>query len=182
MYIVEETKLKGCFKIIPRRFSDHRGTSVKPFHMDEFIKLGLQYNFEEDLIVTSYKNVLRGMHFQNPPYAQGKLVYCIKGNIMDVVIDIRNGSSTYGKHEVFSLTGSNNNIIYIPEGFAHGYLSLDDDSIVMYKMLSVYKPEFESGIRWDSLGINWGFENPIISERDMNFVPFEKFDSKFIYR
>lgn len=182
MYQVNKTNLKGCLELVPKVFTDIRGTSVKPFHIDTFKELGLVCDFAEDLMVVSRKNVLRGLHFQNPPYAQAKLIYCMRGSILDVVLDIRKGSPTYGKYETFHLSGSNNHMLYIPEGLAHGYLTLEDQSIVMYKMSSVYKPEFESGIRWDSIGISWGADNPIISERDKKFITFDKLNSQFIYK
>jgi dTDP-4-dehydrorhamnose 3,5-epimerase len=177
-----DAKLQGCIKLIPKTIEDNRGISVKPFHLDSYKELKITESFDEDLIVTSKKDVLRGLHFQNPPYGQAKLVYCIKGEILDVVLDIRVGSSTYGKYELFDLSGHNNHMIYIPEGFAHGYLTLEDQSIVMYKMSSVYKPELEGGIRRDSIGIPWGIDNPIMSERDKKFLPFDELKSVFIFK
>jgi len=182
MYEIKETQIKGLVEIIPKIFNDVRGTSIKPFHSEEFARLGFCNVFNEDLLVVSGKGVLRGLHYQNPPYAQAKLVYCISGSILDVVLDIRAGSPTYGRYETFCLSGKMHNMLYIPEGFAHGYLALEDNSIVMYKMSNVYAPEFEGGIRWDSIGVDWGVENPIISERDKGFLPFSQFKSEFIYK
>lgn len=181
MYQVNKTTLDGCLRLEPKIFRDHRGTSIKPFHIDAFKELGINDIFSEDLIVSSKKNVLRGLHFQNPPFSQSKLVYCVKGNILDVVLDIRRGSPTYGKHEVFTINSSNNAMLYISDGFAHGYLATNDDTIVMYKMSSVYKKDLEGGIRWNSIDIPWGIRNPIMSERDENFVAFSDFKSDFTY-
>ncbi len=181
MFLTEDTGLKGCIRIIPKIFRDNRGISVKTFHADTFRDLCIPAEFAEDLIVTSGKNVLRGLHFQNPPYGQSKLVYCIRGRILDVVADIRKGSPTYGEYKLFELSDSNNWMLFIPEGFAHGYLTLEDQSIVMYKMSAAYNPACEDGIRWDSMGIPWGIDKPIVSERDRNFLPFDKFESRFEY-
>lgn len=181
MYQINETTLDGCLRLEPKIFRDHRGTSIKTFHKDVLKECGVKNNFVEDLMVISYKNVLRGLHFQNPPFAQAKLVYCIKGGILDVVLDIRRDSPTYGKYQVFNMNALNFSMLYISEGFAHGYLSLEDDTIVMYKMSSVYKKELEGGIRWNSIDIPWGINKPIISERDENFVAFSDFKSNFSY-
>lgn len=181
MYQVNKSALDGCLRLEPKIFRDHRGTSIKTFHKDALKECGVKNNFVEDLIAISNKNVLRGLHFQNPPFAQAKLVYCIKGSILDVVLDIRRDSPTYGKYQMFSIDAVNFTMLYISEGFAHGYLSLEDDTIVMYKMSSVYKKELEGGIRWNSIDIPWGINKPIISERDENFVAFSDFKSNFCY-
>lgn len=124
------------------------------------------------------------MHFQSPPFGQAKLVYCIKGRIKDVVLDIRQGSPTYGQYEVIELTGEKKNMLYIPEGFAHGYIALEDESIMFYKMSNEYNKEAEDGIRWDSFGMDWGYDNDsiILSDRDKQFQTFDTFISPFIYR
>ncbi len=181
MYQVNKTTLDGCLRLEPNIFRDDRGISIKTFHIEDFNDYGINKNFVEDLIVVSNKNVLRGLHFQNPPFDQAKLVYCVKGRILDVVLDIRRGSPTYGNYEMFNINASNFSILYLKEGFAHGYLSLEEGTIVMYKMSSVYNKEFEGGIRWNSIDIPWGISDPIISERDKNFVAFNDFKSNFIY-
>lgn len=181
MYQINKTTLDGCLRLEPKIFRDHRGTSIKLFHIEDFRDCGINSNFVEDLIVVSNKNVLRGLHFQNPPFAQAKLVYCVKGSILDVVLDIRRDSPTYGNYEMFSIDASNFSMLYIKEGFAHGYLSLEDDTVVMYKMSSVYNKELEGGIRWNSIDIPWGISKPIISERDERFVAFNDFRSNFNY-
>lgn len=180
MYKVVKTKLEGCIELVPNIFEDNRGISVKHFHQSTFEKIGIQEKFQEDLMVISKKGVFRGLHFQQPPFAQAKLVYCIKGKIQDVVLDIRKSSLTYGKYQIIELSSQKMNSLYIPNGFAHGYLTVEDQSIVMYKMSSEYKPEAEGGIRWDSLGICWDVDNVIISERDRSFMEFSEFKSKFM--
>ncbi|WP_296559016.1 dTDP-4-dehydrorhamnose 3,5-epimerase [uncultured Acetobacterium sp.] len=181
MYQVNKTALDGCLRLEPNIFRDHRGTSIKTFHIEDFRDYGINNNFVEDLIVVSNKNVLRGLHFQNPPFAQAKLVYCVKGSILDVVLDIRRDSPTYGNYEMFNIDASNFSILYIKEGFAHGYLALEVDTVVMYKMSSVYNKKLEGGIRWNSIDIPWGISKPIISERDESFVAFNDFRSNFNY-
>ncbi len=182
MYEAIETSLKGCIKLIPKVFEDNRGISIKIYHKDEYKKMGIKEDFVEDLIVVSNKDVLRGLHFQNPPYGQAKLIFCMKGKVMDVVLDIRKGSPSYGMYELFELSEENKHILYVPEGFAHGYISLQDETILMYKMSSLYMPAYESGIKWDSLGIPWMIKKPIISERDKSFISFKDFNSNFVYQ
>lgn len=179
MYHVNKTKLDGCLELIPKIFNDHRGESVKPYHVDTFRNLGLEYNYGEDLMVTSFKGVLRGLHFQKPPFQQVKLIYCVRGSVVDVAVDIRKDSATFGQYVFFYLDGIRRNLAYIPAGFAHGYLVLEDNTTVIYKMSSVYSPEHEDGIRWDSLGINWPIDNPTISEKDKSLSVFKDFISSF---
>lgn len=166
MYTIIETRINGCIEIIPRIFQDHRGITVKPFHQPTFKQLGLPEMFHEELTVKSYKHVIRGLHFQKPPFEQAKLITCLKGSILDVGVDLRAESKTYGEFVCLYLDEEKHNMAYIPEGFAHGYCVLSEEAIVNYKMSSVYAPQYEDGIRWDSLDIPWGVEHPIISEKD----------------
>lgn len=179
MYQVNKTMLDGCLELIPKVFTDHRGVSIKPFHMDSFIKLEIEHNFNEDLMVNSHKDVLRGLHLQNPPFQQAKLICCVKGSIFDVAVDVRKNSSTYGQYACFYIDSIKHNIIYIPIGFAHGYLVLEDDTTVVYKMSSVYSPGYESGIKWDSLDIPWPVKKPILSKKDNSLPDFKDFVSMF---
>lgn len=181
MYQITKTKLQGCLELIPHIFQDVRGITVKPFCVSALKEVGINNIFEEDLLVASNKNVIRGMHFQKQPFGQAKLVYCIKGRIKDVVLDIRKGSPTYGKYEVIELTEEKKNMLYIPEGFAHGYMALEDNSIMFYKMSHEYNKEAEDGIRWDSFGMEWECENAILSDRDKQFQTFDTFLSPFVY-
>lgn len=179
MYQINRTSINGCLELVPNIFTDHRGTSIKPFHSDTFKSLGLEYNFSEDLMVTSRKGVLRGMHLQKPPFQQAKLIYCVRGSIFDVAVDIRKDSPTYGQYVGFYVDAIKHNIIYIPSGFAHGYLVLEENTTVVYKMSSVYSPEHEAGFRWDSAGISWPQLNPILSDKDKNLPDFDNFVSMF---
>lgn len=167
MHQLNEIFPDECFEFIPKIFSDHRGVSIKPYNVDIFKAMGVIHDFAEDLMVTSHKGVVRGLHFQKPPYEQAKLIWCIKGSIFDVAADLRMNMPGFGNIRCFSIDSKKHNIVYIPAGFAHGYQVLEDDTIVYYKMSSVYSPEYESGIRYDSLGIQWPVENPVLSEKDL---------------
>ncbi|KMT22632.1 dTDP-4-dehydrorhamnose 3,5-epimerase [Clostridium cylindrosporum] len=179
MYKINKTNIEGPIEIIPNIFTDHRGVSIKPFHSDTFKRLGLEYDFNEDLMVTSNKGVLRGLHLQKPPYEQAKLIYCVKGSIFDVAVDVRKESLTYGQYACFYIDAKKHNIVYIPAGFAHGYLVIEDDTTVIYKMSSIYSPSHEDGIRWDSINIPWPIKEPILSEKDNKLPPFNSFISEF---
>ena len=129
----------------------------------------------------SQKGVLRGLHFQNPPYDQGKLVRVIRGAALDVAVDIRTGSPTYGQHEKVELTGDNHTMFWVPPGFAHGFLTLEDDTIFAYKCTNFYNKEAEEGLMWNDpdLGIDWGVTAPQLSDKDKVYEPFRNFQSLF---
>lgn len=166
-----ETAIPGCFLIKVKTFTDNRGQFIKTFNADEFIKRNLEIDFKEEYYSISGKHVLRGMHFQSKPYDHTKLVFCLSGEVQDVVVDIRRESPTFGHHVSFNLNAHDGQLIYMPKGTAHGFLSLAADSILMYKVSSVYAPEYDSGILWNSCGIEWKVtEGLIISERDNNFA------------
>lgn len=169
IYHIERTFFETCLLLNVHSFHDERGTSIKPFHSKSLKHIGISDDFEEDLLVISHKHVLRGMHFQKHPKGQGKLICCVRGAAKDVIVDIRKNSDTFGAHEVIELSADVPQVIYIPEGFAHGYLSTMNDTLIYYKMTCEYAPSFESGIRWDSLGIHWGIDAPIVSKRDNGF-------------
>lgn len=176
MYQLIKTPLEGCIELLPKIFKDSRGVLVKPFYLPALRELGILDEFKEDLVVTSKKNVIRGMHFQRPPFQQAKLVYCIKGAILDVAVDLREGSPTYGQYHCFYLDAEKHNLAYIPTGFAHGYAVLEEETIVSYKMSNIYNSESDGGIRWDSLGIPWNIESPIISEKDKLLPKFNELE------
>lgn len=179
MFTVNKTNTDGCFELIPRIFTDQRGVSIKPFHKDAFEELGFESSFNEDLIVTSGKYVVRGLHFQYPPFQQIKLVFCISGSMFDVAVDIRRNSPTYGNHTSLVIDAAKHNMIYIPAGFAHGYQALEDNTTVAYKISTIYSPNNEGGIRWDSMNISWPFEKALLSEKDKNWPGFKSFKSEF---
>lgn len=165
---IRETSIAGLVEIFPRVFEDDRGFFFESYNEELFKKLGLPTNFVQDNQSFSIKGVVRGLHFQNAPFAQGKLVRVISGRVLDVAVDIRPDSPTFGKHEVFELRSDTNNMAYVPEGFAHGFVALED-SVFSYKCTNVYNKGAESGILWNDpdLGIDWGIDNPIVSEKDL---------------
>jgi dTDP-4-dehydrorhamnose 3,5-epimerase len=170
---IRETSIAGLVEIFPRVFGDDRGMFFESFNEQLFKDLGLPTNFVQDNQSFSKKGVVRGLHFQNAPFAQGKLVRVISGSVLDVAVDIRPESPTFGKYEVFVLKGETNNMAYIPEGFAHGFAALED-SIFSYKCTNLYSKVSESGILWNDpeLAIDWGVENPIVSEKDQILPTF----------
>jgi len=176
---IEKTFIEGLLVIHLNKLSDDRGAFIKIFNNDFFVQNNLTTDFKESYFSVSDKNVIRGMHFQTPPAQHTKLVYVNKGNIADVVLDIRTNSATFGKY--FSITISDNQpkLIYIPEGLAHGFLSLQKNSIVSYLQTSVYSKDNDNGIKWDSFGFDWGITNPTISTRDLAFSTMGDFKSPF---
>ena len=176
---VEETEIKDVKILTPLIHSDSRGSFFETFKSTFFYSYGLPNNFVQDNQVRSNKNVLRGLHYQlaNP---QGKLVQVVYGSLVDVAVDIRAGSTTFGAYKAVNLSSKNKKIFYIPEGFAHGYLVLSKFSIVLYKCTNIYNPRDEYGIKWDDpdLNIKWGDISPLVSEKD-NALPYLK-DQKYL--
>jgi len=174
-----ETKLKGCYRIEPGRFQDTRGSFTKLYHEDIFQEHGINTELREQFFTVSHKNVLRGMHFQIPPHDHDKLVTCLTGRVLDVVLDLRKDSDTYGEAAAFELSANNGCILFIPSGMAHGFLSLEDNSGMLYATSTVHSPTHDRGIRWDSFGFEWPCIDPIISERDRSHPTFAQFESPF---
>jgi dTDP-4-dehydrorhamnose 3,5-epimerase len=156
---------------------------METYKRPDFVAYGIKGNFVQDNHSRSTKGVLRGLHYQNPPYAQGKVVRAIRGEIFDVAVDIRKGSPTYGKWVGVILSEQNKNMLYVPEGFAHGFCVLSEIADVTYKMTNVYSPESEAGIVWNDREINiqWPVKVPVVSEKDRNWPTFRDADSKFYY-
>ena len=166
--IVKNTSLDGVKIITPTVFEDERGYFFESYKTPIFKNNELPINFVQDNEVKSTKGVLRGLHYQfNRP--QGKLVRVISGSILDVAVDIRKGSPTFGQSEIVHLTAENNKMLYIPEGFAHGYLVTSSESIVVYKCTDVYDPNDQYGIIWndETIGVDWTYDSPILSEKDL---------------
>ena len=181
MFTLKESAIQGCFELQPKVLDDNRGKFVKVFHESEFVALELETVFVEEYYSVSDKNVIRGMHFQLPPNDHVKMVYCVDGEVMDVVVDLRLGSPTYGQHAVFQLGANKANIIYIPKGMAHGFCVMSDKAILVYKVSSVYSLKNDMGIHWDSINIPWPTKTPIISNRDQGLLALNKFVSPFVY-
>ena len=175
---VEETYLKGCYVITPRVYYDNRGCFFESFNQLEFeTAIANQTTFVQDNHSVSQKGVLRGLHFQTGDKAQAKLVRVVTGSVLDVCVDIRPDSDTFGKHFSIILDGDDNKQLFIPKGFAHGFLTLEDNTIFSYKCDNYYNKNAEAGIRYDdvTLNIDWNFplNNLILSEKDLNLPTFE---------
>jgi|SaaInlStandDraft_4_1057021.scaffolds.fasta_scaffold81679_2 dTDP-4-dehydrorhamnose 3,5-epimerase len=173
------TLLKGCFIVESGIFCDERGSFIKIYHDEIFDELGVSLNIKEQFLTVSKNNVLRGMHFQLPPHDHAKLVTCVSGSILDVVLDLRKDSKTYGTSVSFNLSADKLNSVLIPKGMAHGFLSLEENSCVLYSTTSVHAPEMDGGIYWDSLDFKWPTESPIVSKRDEALPYFSNFESPF---
>ena len=180
MQIIKDA-IEGLITIHPSVFSDERGYFLESFNENDFNQFVFEIKFVQDNESRSMKNVLRGLHFQNPPHAQGKLVRVIKGSVLDVVVDLRKNSKTYGQHKKIILSELEKNQFYVPPGFAHGFCSLEDETIFSYKCTEYYHPEAESCILWndESLNIDWEVNDPILSKKDMNGISFNDFISPF---
>ena len=175
MRIVSEL-LEGTFLLEPARFDDLRGNFVKTYHESDWKALALPFKMEEEFFSVSRKNVIRGMHFQIPPHAHEKVVYCLSGSVQDVLLDLRPGPD-FGRATSVVLSGENRNILYIPKGIAHGFLALEDETLMMYKTSTMHAPQSDRGIRWDSFGFEWDIDVPVISMRDQNHPVFSEFNS-----
>lgn len=180
---ITETRIRGLYVIEPRVYEDDRGYFFESFNQRHFRNSGLDLDFVQDNQSMSKKDVVRGLHFQNPPAAQGKLIQVIKGSVLDVAVDIRKGSPTYGEYFSLKLSEANKKMMFLSEGFAHGFLTLEDETVFSYKCTDFYNQKLESGIKWDDpdLNIDWGVENPTITEKDKNAQLFADFNSQFTY-
>jgi dTDP-4-dehydrorhamnose 3,5-epimerase len=158
---------------------DHRGGFTKTFHWDSLIEQGIQFELRESFYSISKKDVIRGLHFHKPPFDHAKIVFCSKGAILDVALDLRTDSATFGQHVMQELSAENHLAMYIPRGFAHGFLSLEEESQTFYFVDGVYNAESDTGILYRDAGINWPVENPILSERDLSFPSIHQFQSPF---
>jgi dTDP-4-dehydrorhamnose 3,5-epimerase len=178
-----KTEISDVYIIEPSVFEDNRGYFLESFNLEEFEENVYPIKFVQDNESKSSKGVLRGLHFQKPPFNQAKLVRCIEGSVMDVAVDIRKGSPTYGKHVAIELTGENKRQLFVPRGFAHGFSVLSDTAVFAYKVDNRYAPAFDAGIRYDDkeLNIDWGLteEDVQLSVKDENLSFFKDFDSPF---
>lgn len=169
----EKTNLEDCYLIKPKTFSDIRGYFREIYKKTDFNIAGVIVNFIQDNLSYSVKNVIRGLHFQKPPKEQSKLVFCVYGEIFDVAVDLRKNSKTFLKWYGVILNHENGNMLYIPKGFAHGFVVKSDFAIVCYKCDEEYSPQHDSGIRYDDphINIDWQTSDPILSEKDSK-LPF----------
>ena len=169
-----QTCIEGLIEVLPRIFGDERGYFLESYHKQAFSDNGIPFDFVQDNQSLSSAGVLRGLHFQREPHAQGKLVRVIMGKAIDVAVDLRPGSPTLGKHEKFLLDSKTQNMVYIPAGFAHGFLALEQ-CLFTYKCTNFYNKASEGGIIWNDpdLAIDWGIENPNISQKDLELPKFK---------
>jgi len=178
-----KTEISEVIIIEPTVFGDDRGYFLESYNKKAFEENIGSVNFVQDNESKSSKGVLRGLHFQKPPFAQAKLVRCIEGSVLDVAVDIRKGSPTYGKHVTVKLSGENKRQLFVPRGFAHGFAVLSETAIFAYKVDNTYAPEHDAGIKYDDkeLNIDWGIteEEIQLSEKDKNLSFFKDLDSPF---
>ena len=180
--IIEKTNIEGVVVLTPKVFGDDRGYFFESYNQRKFEEaVGFTPTFVQDNQSKSQKGVLRGLHFQNPPFEQGKLIRVITGSVLDVAVDIRKDSPTYGDHFKIVLSGENHKMVWLPAGMAHGFVSLEDDTIFFYKCTNYYNKESEGAVLWNDkdLAIDWGIEHPILSEKDKEAELFNTFESKF---
>ncbi len=179
MFEFQPTPLTGAFVIEMPKFKDERGDFTKTFHHSSFLKENLDFDLKESYFSFSNLGVIRGMHFQKPPHQHAKIVFCPVGTILDVLLDLRKESPTYLQSFSIELSSDNHKAIFIPEGFAHGFQALKDNSMTFYLVSSEYNPENDTGIKWDSFDFPWNNNQPIISKRDRSFPDLTSFNSPF---
>ena len=182
-FLISEVKIDGLKIINPKIYKDHRGIFFESYKKSDFIKAGILSEFVQTNVSISKANVLRGLHYQINPFAQGKLVSVTKGEILDVAVDIRKGSPTFGNYHLIHMKEEDGKMFWIPEGFAHGFLSLKDNTKVMYWVTREYSPNHERGIIWNdpTIGIEWPNVNVILSEKDLEFKRLDEADINFTY-
>lgn len=176
-----ETAIPGFYKLQPTVREDHRGRFVKTVHRSSFSAHGLRADFAEQYYSVSIRNVLRGLHFQRPPWDHAKLVYCVSGAVFDVAVDLRAGSPTYGHSASVELTAEGAELAYLVAGLAHGFYTVSETATLVYNVTSEYAPGYDAGIHWASAGISWPAEEPIVSERDSHLPALADFETPFVY-
>lgn len=171
----------GLYVIEPKVFQDKRGYFYETWNKEAFTASGLDMEFVQDNQSLSGAGVLRGLHFQLPPWEQGKLVRVISGSVLDVVVDLRKNQPTFGKHFKCILDANKKNMLWIPPGFAHGFLTLEDETVFFYKCSQIYNKESERAILWNDtdLAVDWGNLSPIVSDKDSSACSFKSFESPF---
>lgn len=181
MFQIATTSIPGCVLLHPTVRKDTRGTFIKTYQRAFFDAHGLTFPLAEEYFTVSAQGVLRGLHFQIPPMDLVKTVTCISGEVLDVAVDMRQGSPTFGQYAAFPLHAETGDILYLPSGLAHGFYTLSESATLLYKVSQDYAPECDTGIRWDSLDIPWPTKTPLLSARDTTFVAFSEFQTPFTY-
>lgn len=182
MITVEDTKLEGVKIVTPKVFGDHRGWFMETYSERDLKEAGIDAHFVQDnRSYSAKKGVIRGLHFQRQPHTQAKLLTCLRGRILDVAVDLRKASPTYKQWIAVELTEENKKQLFIPKGFAHGFVTLTDNVEIMYKCDDFYAPETDGGIRFDDpdIGVDWGISDPILSEKDQNAPYLRELDLDF---
>ena len=174
--IFQKTSIAGLLIIEPQKFSDERGFFFESYNQKVFAENGINLNFVQDNHSHSFKNVLRGLHFQKNPYVQDKLIRVVSGEVFDVAVDIRPDSPTYGKYQSVILSAENRQMFFIPAGFAHGFCVLSSEADFLYKCSSFYSKESEGGLIWNDpdLNIPWPIKNPILSPKDLSWPKLKR--------
>ncbi|MEO6276839.1 dTDP-4-dehydrorhamnose 3,5-epimerase family protein [Roseateles sp.] len=170
--------LSGVRVVLLDRFDDDRGSFVKTYSRSAFGDNGLEFDFREEFYSFSKKGVIRGMHFQTPPHHHDKIVYCAAGAVLDVLLDLRPGAD-YGRAASIVLEAARPHLIFIPSGVAHGFKSLEEHSLMIYKTSTQHAPSHDAGVKWDSFGFDWGINSPTISKRDVSHPSFFEYQSAF---
>ena len=180
-FIFKKLSIPEIIFIEPKVFDDPRGFFLESYKHSDFEKTGITEYFVQDNYSRSQKHVLRGLHYQKNPYAQGKLVQCFQGKIFDVAVDIRRGSNTFGKWVACELSGANCSVLYVPRGFAHGFVVMSEYADVVYKCTAEYAPEADRGIIWNDPDINiqWPVDKPILSDKDSKHPLLKDADNNF---
>lgn len=178
---IHKTIIEGLLILKPKIFGDNRGSFCETYNKQLFSNNGLNIDFVQDNQSVSFKGIVRGLHLQVPPFAQGKLVRVVHGSAIDVAVDLRKQSPTFGQHIMVELNTKDPILFWIPEGFAHGFAALEDNTIFQYKVTNYYNKESEKSILWNDpdLNIQWNIQNPIISEKDLESSLFKNFVSPF---
>ncbi len=184
---VEKTALEGVLIVTPDVYTDERGSFMELFQearYQEVLGLPADEHFVQDNFSVSKKRALRGLHYQAPPFAQGKLVSVLRGRVLDVAVDIRFGSPTFGQYVAVELSGDNHRQLWIPRGFAHGFVVLEDDTFFIYKCTNFYSKEHDRGVLWNDpfLGIDWGVESPLVSEKDQKHPLLKDIQKEFEFK
>ncbi len=180
---IEETSLKNVKLIKPKIYGDQRGHFLEAYRQDLFKHHGIELDFVQDNISTSKKNTIRGLHYQLPPASQSKLIMVVQGKVLDVAVDLRENSPTFGESFSTELSSENRHMLLVPTGFAHGFSVLSDEATIYYKCNDYYNKELERGVRWDDpeLKIDWKVDNPILSEKDKEQPLLKELESKDLF-
>jgi dTDP-4-dehydrorhamnose 3,5-epimerase len=174
-----KTSIPGCLLLKRDSYYDNRGSFTKLYNEEDYKNLDILMSFKEQIVTFTTKYGIRGMHFQVPPFAQDKLITCITGTVLDVLLDLRKSSPTYGKFESIELSSLSKDSIFVPKGLAHGFISLENNSGVLYSTSNVYQPDYDKGVRWDSFGFEWPSQKPILSDRDKLHPLLDNFITPF---